>query len=274
MLTDERTEAIFKEMDEYVLELANDPSSMGPQYFQNIIATCRNYLNRVSLVVSEVNKERLYVSGELRKLEATYALEYDDLIANDERVRTLANIEDRKATAGFLLRDKKRQINELKDLMHILDAVNKLVTFRNKELHSTMTAIKDQRRLLQTEVATGAFYGDERIPRSPNGFGIDDDVTADELAALLNDDDSSEEAQGDAQEATEAPKVETKEELEPPPAKTPPANKNGAPTDDDVEAFLASSGESETESPQPVVGVQSPEPDDEMAEVLSMLDGL
>jgi hypothetical protein len=189
MLTEQRIDAIFKEMDGYVLELANEPGLLGPQYFQDIIATCRGHLNKVSLVVSELNREKLSVSGELRRLEAVYALEYDNLLSNDPRVKALASIEDRKATVGFILRDQRVCMNTLKDRMHSLDAVGKLVAYRNRELHATMTAIKDQRRLMQTELATGAFYGDERSfkgQREGNGLSFDDDLSAADLEDLIS----------------------------------------------------------------------------------------
>lgn len=193
MLTDKRVDEIFAEMNGYVLELANEPSMLGPQYFQDKIAICRGHLNKVSLVVSELNREKLEVSGELRRLEAVYAMEYDNLIANDPRVKSLANIEDRKATAGFILREQRGKINGLKDRLANLDGVSRVVSFRNRELQATMTAIRDQRRLMQTELSTGAFYGDERTPKSQrppregNGIALDDEISVAELDALMAD---------------------------------------------------------------------------------------
>jgi len=203
MLTEERTTAIFEEMDSYVLELASEPSMLGPQYFQDIIAKCRGCLNKVSLVLSELNREKLEVSSELRKLEAAYALDYDDLLANDDAVKRLANIDDRKSTVGYLLRSQRQKINELKDRLHSLDAVYKVATHRNRELHATMNAIKDQRRLMVTEISTGAFYGDERVSRKkefkePAGLMAVDDLSDEDLEALLSD------GSKDAEEPTKA----------------------------------------------------------------------
>jgi len=186
-MTPERVDEIFKETDSYVLELASEPGALGPQYFQNIISVCRNYLNKVSLIISEINRERLDVSSELRKLEALYALDYDDKLANDVCVKNLASVDDRKAAVGYALRGQQTEINKLKDQMHALDSVYKVVSHRNRELHATMTAIKDQRRLMQTEVATGAFYGDERTPKSAEGMGLDDDFSEEALANMLSD---------------------------------------------------------------------------------------
>jgi hypothetical protein len=130
MLTEERVDAIFKEMDGYVLELVPDPTSLGPQYFRDHIAVCRNFLNRVGLVLNELNRERLLVSGELRRLEALYALDYDNLLTNEPEIKNLDSIEDRKSAVGYRLREQRTAINEFKARMHSLDSVYKVVSYR------------------------------------------------------------------------------------------------------------------------------------------------
>jgi len=278
MLTDERVDAIFSEMDAYTLELVSDPSSLGPRYFQEVISVCRNYLNRVGLVLTEINREKLEVSSELRKLEAAYALEHDDLLANNERVRFLASVEDRKATVGWMLREQRKKINELKDQMHQLDAVHKVVNYRNKELHATMTAIKDQRRLIQIEVDTGSFYGDERTgerrPKEAPGMAVDD-LNEEELAAMLDEDsdeeeepvegakpdEDSDEEEEPVEEAKPEPVEPKDEEVKPEPVPEEPKDEQAKPepvpeepkegvSEADVVQFLESSDEP---LPQPVV---------------------
>lgn len=287
MLTEARVDEILKEMDTYVLELASEPSMLGPQYFQDIIAKCRGYLNKVSLIVSEVNRVKLSVSGELRRLEAVYSLDYDGLLANDDRVKTLANIEDRKSTVGFLLRAQRGRINELKDQQHSLDAVGKAVSHRNRELQATMAAIRDQRRLMQTELSTGAFYGDERGVKhrreATGGMGVEDAVSADELEALML---STDPAPSEAPAATPEPLISatpseevpvtvavTQQSAAPKPVQALPA------TDDEVlmQRFLEGSA---VPAPQDVVVEPKHEdsipvqPKSDVDEFLSMLDGL
>jgi len=187
MLTEERVEAIFKEMDQLVIELQSDPSCLGPEYFQDLIATCRNYLNRVGLVLNELNRERLAVSSEVRRLEALYELEHDELLANDQTVKELgASIEDRKAAVGWRLRHQRAALNDAKARQHGLNAVHKVVAFRNKELHATMAAIRDQKRLVLSEIRSGSFYGDER-PVSRPGEDDGGGVSAEDLAAIFAD---------------------------------------------------------------------------------------
>lgn len=199
MLSEDRVDAIFKEMDSYGIDLIPDPSSLGPQYFRDLIAQCRNHLNRVGLVLTELDRERLTVSSELRRKEASYAIEYDECLANDVRVKALASIDDRKSTAGFILKDARVEINTLKDRLHILDSVHKVVTFRNRELQSTMTAIKDQQKAMQSEIRSGSFYGDERTKTTPGTkVVVPDEISADDLAKLMATDDDSEEEPGES----------------------------------------------------------------------------
>ena len=190
MLNDQRVEAIFEEMDKLVIELAADPSCLGPGYFQDLIATCRNYLNRVGLVLNELDRERMVVSSEVRRLEASYELEHDQLLANDKSIKELgSSIEDRKAAVGWRLREQRTALADARSRLRDLNAVHKVVAYRNKELHATMTAIRDQKRLMAAELRSGSFYGDERpnrVPGADDGLG----VSADELASLMDDDES------------------------------------------------------------------------------------
>ena len=198
MLTPERVDAIFTEMEGYVLELMPDPTALGPQYFRDLIAICRNYQNRVSLVLSELDRMRLTLGSELRRLEAAYGLEYDNLMANDPRVRSLSSVEDRKSTANYMLRDQRGAITEVKDQLAAAESVHKVVTHRNRELHSTMTAIKDQKRSMQMEITSGSFYGDERnpVPAKPSSSPLG--ISAEELVALLSDPGESESDGGES----------------------------------------------------------------------------
>jgi hypothetical protein len=241
MIEPKRIDEIYTEMDTYILELERDPSALGPQYFQEKIATCRNYLNRVSLVVSELNREKLGLTSDLRSLEATYALEYDRLLSQDEHVKRLASIDDRKSTVGHMLRKEKVEINDLSAQIHALDAISKLVNHRNRELHATMNAIKDQRRLVQIEVQTGAFYGDERKQgfSTPMGPIAVDEINAEELDALIS---------GGDLEPTAAPEPQAVMAETPVEATSPP-------------------------EPQAVVSASKVQPQDDEALVARFLDG-
>jgi hypothetical protein len=193
MISDERRDAIFEQMNSYVIGL--DTTQTSPRYFIDRIAVCRNYLNSVSLVLSELQRERLIADSELSKLQAIMELESASLLATDEHVKRLSNIKDRESTVLYKLRDKRQRIDFLKGQLRTVDGVMKHVSLRNRELHATMEAIKNQRRFMHIEVQTGAFYGDERVPEHERTIGMGTGgVTGDfgegEIRALIESSDS------------------------------------------------------------------------------------
>lgn len=185
----DRVKVIYGQLEQYEVTLDPDPVSRGPRYLQGLIAETRNFLNLVSRVQLEVHREKQIRDRDLRAREAAYQVSFDELLANDERIRRLPNIEDRKSTAKMFLRDEISVIEALKSEIHDLEYVEKAVRHRHRELSSTMSEIKLQKSLIATEIQTGAMYGDERttlagtMERSsgPAGVAIDED----ELNALF-----------------------------------------------------------------------------------------
>ncbi len=171
-MDDARIEEIWEEMNGYVLELSLKPSTLGPRYLQDLIATCRNYLNKVSLRLSELNQVRYKIDRELKKAEALYEMEFDRLMASDERVKRLANVDDRKSTAKYILREQLETVHGLKDQIRAIDAVYRTVIHRRDGLEGTMGTIKEQRRHMEMELSTGSFYGDERTGQGVSSVGM------------------------------------------------------------------------------------------------------
>jgi len=248
----ERIKTIYEELEKYVVQLHPDPRSLGPQYLNDQIATTRNYLNSVSRIQLEVHQEKQYLSREIRAHEAALQVSADDLLANDERVRRLPSIEDRKATVAVFLRSERQVIDNFKALLQDVEFVDKAVKHRHKELTATMSEIKLQRSLIRDEIDTGAMYGDERERGNGNSFGkgrayvspIADDLSEAELARLLE----GNPAEAPVQDVMEA------EIIPPPPALAPveatppqPAPEEATPpspqteADQQIAAFLGDS---------------------------------
>lgn len=184
----DRIKEVYAELEQYLVQLHPDPRSLGPLYLNDLIAKTRNYLNAVSRVQLEVHREKQVLSRDLRAQEAAYQLSFDDLLANDDRVRRLPSIEDRKATVGVFLRDERQGIEALKAALQDLEFVDKAVRHRHKELTATMSEIKLQRSLIRDEIDTGAMYGDERASpheRRPVAPAFGDDMTEEELERLM-----------------------------------------------------------------------------------------
>jgi hypothetical protein len=185
----ERIKSIYAELEKYVVQLHPDPRLLGPHYLNDLIATTRNYLNAVSRIQLEVHQEKQYLARDTRAHEAALQISADDLLANDERVRRLPSIEDRKATVAVFLRAEKQVIENLKATMQDVEYVEKAVRHRHKELTSTMSEIKLQRSLIRDEIDTGAMYGDERTYGAGKRGGSNpvavDEFSEDELEKLL-----------------------------------------------------------------------------------------
>ncbi len=184
----DRVKSVYDEISKYEIKLAEDPRSLGPLYLQNMIATCRNYLNLVSRLQLEVHREKQDLDRALRAAGTTYEVSFSEILVNDERVRRLPSIEDRRAQANMILREQLSTIAELKGRLQDLEYVEKAVRHRHKELTSTMTEIKLQRSLIRDEIDSGAMYGDERRGDHERGHGPlagGDDIDESELDALL-----------------------------------------------------------------------------------------
>jgi hypothetical protein len=171
----ERVNRIYNELSQYEIQLAPDPKSMGPLYMLGVIATCRNYLNNVSRLLLETHQCRQTVQRSLTGCKTLYDIESNELLANDERVKRCPSIEDRKATVTVLLRDRYRQIQDLKAELETVDLVEKAIKLRHRELKDTMSAINAQRALMRDDIDTKSLYGDERPP------AVDDS----ELASIM-----------------------------------------------------------------------------------------
>jgi len=248
----ERVKAVYSELEQYEIKLDPDPVSRGPRYLQGLIATCRNHLNLVSRLMLEVHQEKQNLSRDLRSRDAAFQVSFDNLLANDERIRRLPNIEDRKSTAKVFLREEIQGIEALKSEIHDLEFVEKAVRHRHRELSSTMGEIKLQKSLIAAEIHTGAMYGDERA--TPDGAGerhgpagittIDED----ELEAIFEKEAKDAQDQDPEQAPSPSPEPSQGVSQDPPPVVTEvspksvpeavPVPANGKPTDADVAAFL------------------------------------
>lgn len=185
----DRVKAIYDEISRYEIKLEQDPRSLGPLYLQNVIATCRNYLNLVSRIQLEVHREKQDIDRSRRAAETSYEVALAELLANDERVRRAPSIQDRNATANMILREQLGAISALKAQLQDIEYVEKAIRHRHRELTSTMTEIKLQRSLIRDEIDSGAMYGDERKSDHERGTSngpLGDEIDENELDELLS----------------------------------------------------------------------------------------
>lgn len=207
-MNDDRVQEIYASLESYVIELDPNPADRGPGYLQDLISKTRGYLNNTSVFLSQVLHMIHTEEMALDALEAALQIQADELLATDPAVSTLPAVNDRLAMVNVRLRAERRAITEKKRVVKNLNHVQKVVRHRQKELDNTMAAIRLQRSLLETEIRTGAFYGDEndasRGTRWPQAASRQvDDVDADEIDRLLREAEGAIETTGQEETTTE-----------------------------------------------------------------------
>jgi hypothetical protein len=152
---------IYNEVGDLHLELERDPTVLGPNYINDIMAKCRNYLNRASSIRLTLNRMRRELMVKIGGEETIFSVEKDHLLASDETVKRQPNIRDREALVNTLLRERVNSISALKSELLDLETVEKAVKMVHDELIRTSAEIKTQRQMLFADRVTGAGYGDE-----------------------------------------------------------------------------------------------------------------
>lgn len=188
----ERVAEVYDELAKLVVELDSDPVARGPGYLQDLIAKVRGYLNHVSIYVQEAHRERHDRERELDALQAAFDVESDRMLSEDKRVARQPNIADRTAMINLILGDERREIDQVKRELRSLGHVEKAVKHRQKELDNTMSAIRLQRSLIQAEIRTGSFYGDESEKSRGDAWKKKSAPADDEDVDELDDDELSE----------------------------------------------------------------------------------
>lgn len=191
-MDEKRVAEVYDELSVLVVELDPDPVARGPGYLQDLIAKVRGYLNRVSVFTQEAHRERHGLERQRDGLQAAFDVEADRLLSEDKRVARQPNIDDRKAMINLIMSEERREIQQVERELRSLGHVEKAIRHRQKELESTMSAIRLQRSLIQAELRTGSFYGDETETSRGDAWGkkssqpTDDlELDPEELSALV-----------------------------------------------------------------------------------------
>jgi hypothetical protein len=178
-----RIEEILNRLPLMVVALDPDPVSRGPQYLQNLISNVRGLLNETGVYVQEILRYKSALDSNLEALTVAFEVSADELLADNKEVSQLPAVQDRQAKINCLLRDQRKEILNLKKQVNDIGYLEKAVRHRHRELEATMSAIRLQRSLIQSEIRTGSFYGDETsTSRGKSALsGSDDGIEVDEM---------------------------------------------------------------------------------------------
>ncbi len=191
----ERINQIYEELSKYSIELAEDPTTMGPQYIVRMTSECRNFLNSVTRILLEIHRDRQNTANRLGRLRGVFAIKSDDLLASNADVIRRPNIRDREAAIKVILKEDVAEIVEAEEDLRNLDAIATAVKLCHAELVRTDGQIRTQRSAIQDEIKTKSFYGDE------NSNNHQPPIDEEELENLLS---------GHIPPTREPPKVSTK----------------------------------------------------------------
>lgn len=250
----EEIERIYNEISAYQIELAPDPTILGPRYINETISKCRNYTNRVAHIRLSISRRKRAINKVLSAEETALKVEMDQLFAQNETVRSQPNVKDREAVALTMLSDRRNRIAGLKNEMLDLDAVDRGVKLIHDELIRTAAEIKIQRSIFAADRVTGAGYGDEADgPRSGGGRPLPpaEDVDEDELDRLMREQLPA--VSSEPRRLAPAPKVESKEE-------PPTIEESTEPVVEEKAAEPTPEPAKEEPSPEPAKTEPTPEP--------------
>lgn len=200
--------AIFDEIGTFNIDLSGDPTILGPQYLNQLIATCRNYLNRTASILLKIAQEKVVTENQLEAEKAAYAIAFNELLASDERIQKAPNIRDREAMIEMLLQDRRRNITAFETAVRNLNSMEKAVRVRHNELIRTDGQIKTQRSLIRDELDTKSYMGDEHNDRSTKG-SIDEDELNDLMGDIPATPKESDTPQGNSATLFTLPSVQT-----------------------------------------------------------------
>jgi hypothetical protein len=213
-------EKVLNRLPLLVVELDPNPVSRGPLYLQDLISKIRGMLNETGVYLQNVLRYKSTLESLLEAKEVSFQVSSDELLANDHRVTHLPAVQDRLAMINVLLRDQRKEVLELRKQVNDIGYVEKAVRHRHRELESTMSAVRLQRSLIQTELRTGSYFGDESETSRGGGTwgrtapGKDGDIDEGELSRLLGDMKADEEAEEEVLEENDVASTAEEEVVE------------------------------------------------------------
>ena len=162
-MEEERVDEIFARIGDMELELDYDPIERGPKFLNTMVASCRNYTNEVQRYARECQMHLRQVERNLRVAEADFELQYNDLMANDPEIIRMRNLSkaDRDALARTKLQKEINDINQLKLALTDAGHVQTVIESKFGELKSIIRDIRLQKNLIEAEIETGAFWGND-----------------------------------------------------------------------------------------------------------------
>lgn len=188
-MTPEDLDKLFARLDGMVVPLDQDPTVLGPSYLQGKISQVRAHLNDLGVELQQLTRHRRVVQRQLQVKQTEYHAEFDRILATNPVVKQLPSAADRKAYINTELKELVKGVTDLELADSDLEYVEKALKFRHAELQDTMSAIRLQRSLIESEVRTQSYVGSTDLgDGQPSGMPKEDqdDITLESILAALD----------------------------------------------------------------------------------------
>lgn len=193
-MKEEVVDKIFSRCEEIDIQLDKDPIRRGPNYLNKMVAKCRNATTEIQKYKRAILREKQKLQRSLNRKETEKELRFNDLMANDDRVTKRSSKSDREAKANNILSDLNSEIRDLESEITDLEHVEEVVESKLRELRDVNRDIRLQKRLIEDEIDTGSFWGEDN---TDSGKDVDKSEAEFDMSELLEEEDMENEPEDD-----------------------------------------------------------------------------
>lgn len=155
----ERIKDIYSDLAQMHIELDSDPLRFGPKRLNGKVAEARGLLTRCEKVFLQVSQDLHWFKRNLRRAQAEFDVNMQDLLANDPEVMSGRNMKDREAIATTRLSSLRDEVYDLTSSMEDLEQLMIVIRAKRSDLRDVQGRLRDQLKICQEEIGLGAKWG-------------------------------------------------------------------------------------------------------------------
>jgi len=179
-ITIEEIDLIFKEISTFKVDVSTGVG-FNPHILVDKATEVRNYVNRLVYHITEMNHRKLKLSRALNAFRTIYRMRGNELLVNDAAIRSLKSIKDREAAISVTLSEMSHKISVLEAQASELDTILASLALVHRELRDTASDIRNQTKLIELELRTKSYFGDEFEKRDRSKKSLEDEDDGDIL---------------------------------------------------------------------------------------------
>jgi len=183
---------IYDALDEIDLD-SEDPGVLDPSFYREKLSQVRRALMIVQQLYSKAMRAKTSAQTRLTSRQTRYEVLLNSSLENNEDVKMGQSAPERMARATNRLVDLSNAIRESKNEVEAIANAVKVIGTYNKSLTTISADIKQQARLVETELSIFKGKGNT-LPPSPEAFHkrvkkVEDKYSATPVASVVTDDD-------------------------------------------------------------------------------------